>query len=100
MACTWWLVLGIIPNSSFEQTEIQLEAGDRLVLFTDGITEARSEDGDEFGDDQLLQLALEGRNSSARDLQRDMLSAARTFCGGTFSDDATLIVMEVRPPNE
>jgi sigma-B regulation protein RsbU (phosphoserine phosphatase) len=86
-------VLGILPRSRFEQIEIQLEIGDRLVLFTDGITEVRNEAGVEFGEERLRQLAVESRHSNARDLQRRLVSAARAFGGGAFADDATLIVM-------
>jgi sigma-B regulation protein RsbU (phosphoserine phosphatase) len=95
---TSWLapcgpVLGVFPDGRFEQVEIQLNTGDRLVLFTDGITEAQDQEGGEFGEERLLRLALQTRHMSARDVQRTILDAARAFAGGTFADDATLIVM-------
>jgi sigma-B regulation protein RsbU (phosphoserine phosphatase) len=86
-------VLGVFPDGRFEQVEIQLNTGDRLVLFTDGITEAQDQEGGEFGEERLLRLALQTRHMSARDVQRTILDAARAFAGGTFADDATLIVM-------
>ena len=88
-------VLGVFPHSRFEQAEVQLRRGDRLVLFTDGITESRSEDGCEFGEERLLHLAVQSRHASARDMHRTILGAARAHAGDTFTDDATLIVMAV-----
>ena len=88
-------VLGIFPNSRFEQAEVQLGLGDRLVLFTDGITESRKEDGSEFGEERLLHLAVQSRHTSAGDMHRTIIGAARAHGDGTFTDDATLIVMGI-----
>ena len=79
--------------------------GDRLILYTDGITGARdageAETGtiarfepaiDEFGEDRLVELAVAHRSKSAAELQALLVDAAKAHSGGTFSDDATLIV--------
>ena len=88
-------VLGVFPQSQFDSGELQLEDGDRLVLFTDGITEARSASGNEFGEERLERVVAAAPQASARALSDRILSAARSFRGGAFEDDATLIVMEV-----
>jgi sigma-B regulation protein RsbU (phosphoserine phosphatase) len=67
--------------------------GDRLVLFTDGITEARNEEDEEFGEDRLVALAAEYRACSAPAVQARLVEAVATFTGGKFQDDATLIVL-------
>jgi sigma-B regulation protein RsbU (phosphoserine phosphatase) len=89
-------VLGIFPGGSYEQDDVRLDDGDRLVLFTDGITEVLNGDGVEFGEDRLLQLIADHRHLSAGRLQEVIVSAVRDFSGGTFDDDATLIVLAVR----
>ena len=53
---TGGMVLGVLEDNAYSQAEMRLEPGDRLVLFTDGITEAGSHEGREFGDERLVDL--------------------------------------------
>ncbi len=86
-------VMGVLPDASYEQGRVSIGAGDRLVLFTDGITEARQADDTEFGEERLIALAVENRACSAPALQARLAEAVALFTGGTFQDDATLIVL-------
>jgi sigma-B regulation protein RsbU (phosphoserine phosphatase) len=86
-------VLGVLPDGAYEQGQVSFGRGDRLVLFTDGITEARNEEDEEFGEDRLVALAADYRACSAPALQARLVDAVATFTGGTFQDDATLIVL-------
>jgi len=72
---------------------VALAPGDRVVLFTDGLTEARNEAGDEFGETRLLEAALRHRACSAPALQARLTAAVGAFTGGALQDDATLIVL-------
>ena len=86
-------VIGAFCDSTYTQQEIQLYDGDKLLLFTDGVTEARNAAGDEFGE-QRLQACLRsyvGRN--AAELRTLILDEVTAFCDGTFDDDATLMVL-------
>ena len=89
------MVLGVFPDTSYEQAELRLNAGDRLVFYTDGITEARDAEGEEFGDERLMTAALEARMQPADAVKAVLLNAVNSFTGGTFEDDATLIVVGV-----
>ena len=96
-------VLGIFPQATYEQGHVLIASGDRLVLFTDGITEARRvsaiEQGgedpadDEFGEERLIALAVEKRTCGASVLQAHLAEAVASFTGGAFQDDATLMVL-------
>jgi sigma-B regulation protein RsbU (phosphoserine phosphatase) len=86
-------VLGVLPDGVYGQGQTPLGRGDRLVLFTDGITEARDDGGREFGEDRLIALAIEHRDCSAPALQARLVDAVAAFTGGRFQDDATLIVL-------
>jgi phosphoserine phosphatase RsbU/P len=88
-------VLGVFPSWKYEDSSIGLTPGDRLLLFTDGITEAPGADGQEFGEDNLAALAKANRASSASELTRRVLDKVTGFCGGQFQDDATLVVIAV-----
>ena len=86
-------VLGVLPDAAYEQGRVAVGAGDRVILFTDGITEARATDDGEFGEDRLIDLSVEHRACSAPALQARLGAAVASFTGGRFQDDSTLIVL-------
>src|SRR4051794_4187624 len=86
-------VLGVISDAEYEQAQVTLAAGDRLVLFTDGLTEARSPTDEEFGEDRLLDALLQHHACSAPALQARLADAVAAFTGGRLQDDATLMVL-------
>jgi phosphoserine phosphatase RsbU/P len=88
-------VLGVLQDADYQQAHVALTPGDRLVLFTDGLTEARSPAGEEFGEERLLTAALENRGCSAPSLQARLADAVASFTEGRLQDDATLIVLGV-----
>jgi sigma-B regulation protein RsbU (phosphoserine phosphatase) len=89
------MVLGIFPDNQYEQAELPIGSGDCLVFYTDGITEARSAEGEEFGEDRLAQAAVEMRGQSTGGVKDALLSRVNEFTGGKFDDDATLIVVGI-----
>ncbi len=89
------LPLGIDGKETYVDTEATLTDGDILVLYTDGITEARSSDGDMFGTDRL-DKALGRCRATAQDLLQSTLDAVHTFAKGRpADDDRTLLVARV-----
>lgn len=88
-------VLGAFLNLSFTQQEIELRAGDRLVLFTDGLTEAIDASGEQFGEQRLTELLHDQRNQCVEDLNQTLFSAAAEFCANKFRDDAALMVVGI-----
>ena len=89
-------VLGVFPDSSYEQGSTTLAAGARLVLYTDGITEAQTkipETDEEFGEERLVDLSVTHRDCGAPVLEDRLRAAVTSFTGGRFQDDATLIVV-------
>jgi sigma-B regulation protein RsbU (phosphoserine phosphatase) len=88
-------VLGVFDSRIYEQGSAQLSAGDRVVLFTDGITEACSAADEEFGEARLLGVLKEHRGLSAEELQAKILAVVAEFSGNHWQDDATLLVLAV-----
>jgi sigma-B regulation protein RsbU (phosphoserine phosphatase) len=86
-------VLGVFPEWAYEDTAIPFESQDRLVLFTDGITEAEGADATEFGEEGVAAFARSNSRKSAGELTKGLLERVNTFCGGRFQDDATLVVV-------
>jgi sigma-B regulation protein RsbU (phosphoserine phosphatase) len=86
-------VLGMFPDATFGQEEVRLEARDTLVLFTDGVTEARSASDEEFGEDRLLACLDGGHRAPPADLLNRIFAAVRQFSGrADQSDDVTVTV--------
>ena len=88
-------VLGAFPNASFAEDQIQLQHGDRLLLFTDGLTEALDQCGEQFGEQRLLELLRDHRHECAEDLKEILFAVVGEFCGNTFRDDAALMVVGI-----
>jgi sigma-B regulation protein RsbU (phosphoserine phosphatase) len=88
-------VLGVFPNQTFAAGAAQLAPGDRVILFTDGVTEACDATGEEFGEVRLLGLLREHCATAVAVLQAKILAAAGEFSRGHWHDDATLLVLGV-----
>ena len=91
--------IGLLPKLPASQASVQLEPGDWLLIFTDGVTEARSQDGTEFGCERLL-AALNGYSGNSSEQARDrVLDALKHHCGEVPpADDVTLITGHVLDP--
>ncbi|MCA1614483.1 MAG: SpoIIE family protein phosphatase [Acidobacteria bacterium] len=87
------LVLGAFDWASYEEAAAELGAGDVLLLFSDGITEAQNAAGEEYGDDRLLRLASAHRHLSADDLRAAVFREIDDWSGGRERDDDQTIVI-------
>jgi sigma-B regulation protein RsbU (phosphoserine phosphatase) len=85
-------VLGVFPENAYEQGELLLAPDDRLVFYTDGISESRNAAGEEFTDDGVADLAGRHRALDADAMLAAMLTDIERFNEGKYEDDATLIV--------
>ena len=88
-------VLGVFDKRNYEMGSAALVPGDRVILFTDGVTEACSPEGEEFGEARLLHLLQDHRALSAHELQAKILAVVAEFSAGRWQDDATLLVLAV-----
>jgi sigma-B regulation protein RsbU (phosphoserine phosphatase) len=86
-------VIGAFPDSDYIQGEIRLYSGDKLLLFTDGVTEARHSSGEEFGEHRLHDCLRSYRDRDAAELRTLILNEVTQFCGNNFDDDAALMVV-------
>ncbi len=89
------LVLGVFANQSFKSGTVELQSGDRMVLYTDGVTEASNSEDEEFGEDRVLQVLQQDPTRTAVEIQKNILQAAAQFSRGPWQDDATLLVIAV-----
>ncbi len=87
-------VLGQFPEWNYGQRELQLESGDELLFFTDGLVEACDSNEDLFGESRLVHVAQSHSKSDANKSVESLMQAASLHCGGNFQDDASLIVVK------
>ena len=88
--------LGILPGNEYADTEVQLEAGDRLILYTDGLTEAMNAEEEQFGEPRLVELGKRNTALGAAELLEVIRREVSGFSGGSFQDDFTLVVVAVK----
>jgi len=90
------LPLGVFTDVSYEQMRVPLTRGDRVLLYTDGLTESPGVDGEFFGEDRLLEVLNETGSMSLTELKSAVLDAIRRHTqGAAMPDDVTLLVMEI-----
>lgn len=93
---TGGLLLGVMANVPYERGVVTLEPGDVLAMFTDGVTEAMSPEGEEYGEERLEALLKAHRRESARAILDAVRDDIRRFTHNApvLSDDLTMLVMK------
>jgi serine phosphatase RsbU (regulator of sigma subunit) len=89
-------LLGIMDDIRFAESGFALRPGDTLVLFSDGVIEARSPDGELFGMDRLTAIASEAAAGGAEDVAEALESAIARFGAADATDDRALLVIRVQ----
>ena len=91
------LPLGIIPGTGYRQTAVQLDPGDLLVLYTDGISEAMNRQRERLGLARLLEIATGLPGDSPAAAGKALLAAVARFRGDAApTDDETVIALRHR----
>jgi sigma-B regulation protein RsbU (phosphoserine phosphatase) len=86
-------VVGLFAPLAYEQAEIQIQPGDLLLAFTDGITEPENIYGEEFGEDRLLEVARRALSASPQVLVEEIYRGVSDWTGSPeLQDDMTLLV--------
>jgi serine phosphatase RsbU (regulator of sigma subunit)/catechol 2,3-dioxygenase-like lactoylglutathione lyase family enzyme len=89
-------LLGLFPDWQCTIAECELAAGDLLALYTDGVTEAGSDDGAEFGEEALVAILREHQDETSQALVAKIVDEIRRFDAESQHDDITLIVAKCR----
>jgi phosphoserine phosphatase RsbU/P len=91
------LLLGVLEQTSYREQRIQLESGDLLVMYTDGVTEAQNEAGEEYGEERLARLLQDHLWLGARELRDEIYRDVLAFAGSQPQvDDLTLVILKIR----
>jgi sigma-B regulation protein RsbU (phosphoserine phosphatase) len=88
--------LGVLEEANYEETIVQLEPGDKIILYTDGIVETKNEQGEIFGFERLQAVIEKAHSLNAQSLLKEIVDKVNAFAGSTDQhDDLTLIVLSV-----
>lgn len=89
------MVLGFLPDAHYTSAIVRdLAGGDRIVFYTDGITEAARGDGEFFGDQQFRDVLTVGLSESTDRFLATLIDRARQWTGADFEDDVTVVVVD------
>jgi len=86
------MVLGIHESAPYDQRSVTLNAGDLILFYTDGVTDALDTQGNEFGLDHLRRMLLDHRGASATELAAALDRTLAEFGGAVRYDDITVVV--------
>ena len=88
------LIMGLFPTAQYESYAAQLQAGDSLVVFSDGVTEATDATGAEYGDDRLASVLVASRTMPAKGMVDALKDDLAAFIGSApAADDTTVVVV-------
>lgn len=91
------MLLGLFPEVDHTASKRQLKAGDALVLYTDGVIEARNPQGEQFGEERLSALLASCVGRTAEAIARRIELAAIDWQGGVAADDMAVVVLRAQP---
>lgn len=89
-------VLGLFPEAVFSQGQVQLAAGDLLLLYTDGVVEAESSPEVDYGEDRLMETVRRHSTRTVGELATAVLDDVALFAAGPQQDDRTIVLARVR----
>ncbi len=89
------LPIGVFPDTVYEEKVEKIERGDILVLYTDGVTEGRSREGEFFGIDRVMEFIRENFHLSAQGIANKLLTRVQKFTRRRITDDFSLLVVRV-----
>jgi sigma-B regulation protein RsbU (phosphoserine phosphatase) len=87
------MLLGVMPDQKFTSTPVKVAKGDKLIIYTDGITEAKDDADEEFGVARLIKAVKKASDTSAGDVAHSIIAAVTEHTGGQEpDDDMTLLI--------
>jgi sigma-B regulation protein RsbU (phosphoserine phosphatase) len=90
------IAMGIEPDSTWTTNTVEIEPGDVLLLYTDGIPDARDEDGDFFDDEAIIEIARQNTGRLAFEIQSSIIEEVQKFIADSPQDDDITLMVLVR----
>lgn len=91
-------ILGIFPDAEYQSLEYPLKRGSKIIIYTDGITEARADSGEFYGPERLEQFIASCHGLSSRETAEKLIATVDAFYGTNKpNDDRTFVVFDILP---
>lgn len=87
-------ILGVIEGQEFSENEVRINAGDLLVMYTDGVTEAQTRDGELYSDERFRDLLAHHATEAPEQLCKTIVEAVNRYQGDNQYDDITLLILQ------
>jgi len=89
--------IGFVTDKEYHSSRVDLFSGDRLLFYTDGVTEAANRKGEFYGEERLKELAVKSRNESATAMHDEIMRDIASYTKGVpeRSDDITLVILRI-----
>ena len=89
--------IGVV-DTLYEEHELELKAGDRLYLYSDGVTEASNADREMYGTERLMELLVRHRGMRLDDSLQALVADVEAWSGGRAVDDVSVLAVEFTGP--
>lgn len=94
---TGGMVIGLFEDCSYDEDTVQLQSGDLLITYTDGLTEALNRHDEEFGEERLCRLLISMKSLSAAEIRTKLIEHIQQWCADTAQhDDLTFVLLKVK----
>ncbi|HOX28849.1 MAG TPA: SpoIIE family protein phosphatase [bacterium] len=91
--------LGMFGNVSYEEKTMKVKPGDKIILYTDGVTDCRNQQGEMFGHERLVELVNTNPDANSYRLTHFIVEELEDFAGkAARQDDLTLLIIEIKEP--
>ena len=92
------VALGVLEDTRYEERPVAVAPGDVIVLYTDGVSEAENESGEQFGEERIERIIRSYPQHTARELMQDVVAAVLDWAGEKgLGDDLTLMIVKKLP---
>jgi sigma-B regulation protein RsbU (phosphoserine phosphatase) len=92
--------IGLLPEAEYTEGRMPIDDGDLLMIYSDGLSEARNGSEEEYGEQRLMDLVSRNKHMSVGQLQELVLADVRAWCGNQhLEDDATLVMAKINLSN-
>jgi serine phosphatase RsbU (regulator of sigma subunit) len=91
-------MIGVLPNIDIEKMRVEIAEGDRILIYTDGLTETINSEMQEYGEKSLEEFIFKNQDLPPREFSKRLLNDLSHFSGiarGSFSDDITFVVVDI-----
>jgi serine phosphatase RsbU (regulator of sigma subunit) len=87
--------LGVIPDQKYQTSQVPVSSGSSLIMYTDGLIEARKEDSDPFGEAGVIDAVTKSCEMTAHKMAQSIIKEALDYSNDSLRDDIALLILKI-----